>query len=331
MSNDRPIQHDFLRRAVARAHRAPSVHNTQPWLWEIRDGSLELFADPERMVAVADPSGRQMVISCGASLHHACVALADSGYEPTVTRFPDPADAFHLATITVKPASFRDERNHALAEAIQVRRSDRRPLGHLSEDELRALKSAVTDDAIAVTALGPRGADVVQEASELTVRARTTDDKYHRELNWWSGHYRLFDGVPRSALPALDKRAAVPSGREFPSGTLQPQRDVPDHATLLVISTLEDTPVDWLRCGEALSALLLKAAAARLGACPITHVTELEPARALLREATAHAGEMRQFPQVVVRAGERLAPGLPPETGRRPVEEILRVRAKNNR
>ncbi|AEF42295.1 Acg family FMN-binding oxidoreductase [Hoyosella subflava] len=326
MSNDRPTPEQALRRAVARAHRAPSVHNTQPWLWELRDGSLELFADPERMVNVADPSGRQMVISCGAALHHAKVALTGMGYEAAIVRMPDPSDAFHVATITIKPVTFPDERDRVLGEAVQIRRSDRRPLGPLADNEVHILKTAFHDDLVSITVLDSDGAHLVKEASELAVRERAADEPYHRELNWWSGHYRLFDGVPRSSLPSLEKRGAVPSGREFPAGTLKPQRDMPDRASLLIMSTSGDSAEDWLRCGEAMSAVLLRAAASRLGACPVTHVTEIEDSRALVRDAAQRAGEVRRYPQVVIRAGERLATGLPPETGRRPVEEILRIR-----
>lgn len=331
MSNDRPTQEEVLRRAVARAHRAPSVHNTQPWIWELRDDSLELFADPDRMVSVADPSGRQMVISCGAALHHAQIALSELGYDTTVARFPDPDDAFHLATLTVRPVTFPDQRNRTLAEAVATRRSDRRPLGPLSHDEIQTLVSSLPSDAVSASVLSEDGGELVREASELAVRERAGDDRYHRELHWWSGHYRLFEGVPRSALPPLAKRGSVPSGREFPAGTLEPARDVPDQANLLVLSTPGDTALDWLRCGEAMSALLLTAAVTRLGACPITHVTELEDSRALVREATEQAGETLRFPQVIIRAGERLVPGLPPETGRRPVEEILRIRVTGTR
>ena len=52
-----------LRDIVELACRAPSVHNTQPWLWRLDGDRIELHADRRRQLPVADPSGRNLVIS----------------------------------------------------------------------------------------------------------------------------------------------------------------------------------------------------------------------------------------------------------------------------
>jgi hypothetical protein len=46
------------------------MHNTQPWRFRIRHQSstIELWADPARMLPVADPHGRAAHIACGAAL-----------------------------------------------------------------------------------------------------------------------------------------------------------------------------------------------------------------------------------------------------------------------
>ena len=79
-------------RATERALRAPSVHNSQPWQWRISDGVVELHADPDRHLVGTDPDRRDLVISCGAALHHLRVAALASGLLPAVSRLPDPGD-----------------------------------------------------------------------------------------------------------------------------------------------------------------------------------------------------------------------------------------------
>jgi nitroreductase len=64
---------------VEAATRAPSVLNTQPWRWHVRtadDGTVfDLSADSARVLRVTDPLGRFLVISCGAGLFNARLAV----------------------------------------------------------------------------------------------------------------------------------------------------------------------------------------------------------------------------------------------------------------
>src|SRR6476661_9850682 len=57
-----------LRAVAQRARLAPSVHNTQPWRFEIAPGTFTLRVDRTRQLRVLDPTGRQMIISAGCAL-----------------------------------------------------------------------------------------------------------------------------------------------------------------------------------------------------------------------------------------------------------------------
>ena len=92
---------EALRTVLTLATRAPSVHNSQPWHWRVGPSSLHLYADPTRHLPHADPDRRDLLISCGAALHHCIVALAALGWQAKVRRMPDPGDRDHLADIDV--------------------------------------------------------------------------------------------------------------------------------------------------------------------------------------------------------------------------------------
>ncbi|NOT32243.1 MAG: hypothetical protein HOP15_17495 [Planctomycetes bacterium] len=49
------------------ATRAPSSHNTQPWLFRARGDSIELHADRTRALPINDPHDRELTIRCGAT------------------------------------------------------------------------------------------------------------------------------------------------------------------------------------------------------------------------------------------------------------------------
>ncbi len=84
--------------ALALASRAPSVHNSQPWLWRLGPGVIHLYSDP-RWLTATDPDARDLMLGCGAVLHHATVALAATEIASVVHRLPNRAQPDHLAAV----------------------------------------------------------------------------------------------------------------------------------------------------------------------------------------------------------------------------------------
>jgi nitroreductase len=74
---------------IEAASWAPSVHNTQPWWFGVREAGLSLHADVDRRLDVADPDGREMLISCGAALFTLCLAARRLGLVTEVRLLPD--------------------------------------------------------------------------------------------------------------------------------------------------------------------------------------------------------------------------------------------------
>ena len=97
---------------IALACRAPSVHNTQPWRWRVHGDRVDLFADYRRQLVYADPVRRDLLVSCGAALHHLQVVCAGLGWAARVHRLPDPGEERHVAGVVLKPrAASSTDRN----------------------------------------------------------------------------------------------------------------------------------------------------------------------------------------------------------------------------
>src|SRR5919206_3994376 len=94
---------ETVRSVIALAVRAPSIHNSQPWRWVTGDSSVHLFTDADRQLPATDPDGRDLLVSCGAALHHARVAFAAAGWGATVHRLPNPARPAHLTAVECFP------------------------------------------------------------------------------------------------------------------------------------------------------------------------------------------------------------------------------------
>ncbi|MEV4603405.1 hypothetical protein AB0K15_39210 [Amycolatopsis sp. NPDC049253] len=191
MNDDEPDL-STLKAAIALSVRAPSVHNTQSWAWRFSGHTIELRADPSRRLTRADPTGRDLLVSCGCALHHLRVAAAALGWKAEVTRLPPGTDPDLLAFVELRRREPSDE-DIALASAIASRRSDRRPFTTPpTGDELARLANVVAGSG-AVLETDARSALVVAaaRAHELLPSAPT----YLSELAAWSGHRYRTDGV----------------------------------------------------------------------------------------------------------------------------------------
>jgi hypothetical protein len=91
------LQPDEVAVILGAAGRAPSVHNTQPWRFAVRCGAMDLLADRRRILRLADPDSRELVISCGAALYEMRLGMRKLGYVPDVELVPAPGDSALLA------------------------------------------------------------------------------------------------------------------------------------------------------------------------------------------------------------------------------------------
>ncbi|MBH0781788.1 hypothetical protein IT779_36490 [Nocardia sp. NEAU-351] len=311
--------------AVLRAaSRAPSVHNTQPWRWVSDGRTLRLYRDDSRQLEVADPSGRQLVISCGAMLHHVRTAFGAAGWHTDVIRMPDPARPEWLATVEFRPWPDPPSGVLARAEAMSRRYTARLPMREPEgwPDLAHRLRLLVSPHEVELDVLDETARPRVVTASEHTAAAQRYDMQYQAELHWWTGHFRPAEGVPPEALTSRSEADRAPIGRAFPTVD-HPPRDqgAEDHARVVVLGTDGDTPEHWLRAGEALSAVLLECTAAGQASCALTHLTELPAARRVMSGLAPHPG----VPQVVIRIGADSGHRIHPATPRRSVSDFLTV------
>jgi nitroreductase len=80
---------EILEGCIRSAITAPSLHNSQPWLFRISDGVVDVYADWRRQLEVLDPTGRELLISIGAAVFTLGLALRGAGYRPEVCLLPD--------------------------------------------------------------------------------------------------------------------------------------------------------------------------------------------------------------------------------------------------
>ncbi|HEY7176120.1 MAG TPA: nitroreductase [Micromonosporaceae bacterium] len=322
---DRARVTDALAAAATAAGLAPSIHNTQPWRWRIHDGVADLHADESRWLAAADPDRRMLVLSCGAALHHARVALAAEGFAADVRVSGDdldPNDANPLATIAVSDRTpvTMDAMRHV--QTLRIRHTDRRPPADVPvpPEAIDAICAAVRAVGVGIHVLADDGVLELAAATDHAQRAQVLDDTVREELANWSGTAADV-GVPDRAIPAWSPLTTVP-GRDFGhAGSLDVSGEHDRHAVFAILYGATDALADWLRGGEALSAAWLAAIEHNVALLPMSAAVEEPATRQALRRILCGVG----YPLIALRIAVADGGDAAPRTPRLPAAQTVEI------
>jgi nitroreductase len=349
-AGDAAAADDAIRFAVEAAILAPSVHNTQPWWFggagpdrvsaaaAGRGGRISLHADVDRRLNVADPDGREMLISCGAALFTLRVAIRDLGHDPEVTVLPDPDRPSLLADVVFGDQVPRTEENALLFQQIRRRRTHRGAFsGEPVPSELLAtLRREVADEGAELRIVtDDRARAALGALTEAADHVQRTVPAYRVETARWApppGAVRQ-DGVPEAAYPREPYRTEphYPM-RDFSRGQgwgadadeagptdAEPGRELVTGVVAL-LTTPGDLRTDWLRAGQALQRLLLRATADEVSAAFHTQALEVPELREFVRGRFCDGAH----PQMLLRLGRpSWRPGAAAAAVRRPVADVV--------
>jgi len=296
---------------VAAAVWAPSVHNTQPWFFGADGPELSLYADCGRQLRVADPVGREMLISCGAALFTARLAARSLGWIPRTVLLPDLGDPLLVARLSWDERAAPADFEKLLFGQVLQRRTHRGGFDPvpLAPQFLATLQAGATRDHAQLRVIAAEAgqawlADTVRTADEAI---RLDSQRTTEQATWTSppGSPRP-DGVPATAYPAR-RVHTVPDfpGRDFARGRgwglPSASTDATAHSAgvICLLTTPGDGPADWVNAGQALQRILLTSAAAGVAAALHSQPLEIDWMRRLIRSHIAD----NSYPQLIVRLG----------------------------
>jgi nitroreductase len=316
--------------ALSAAVRAPSIHNTQPWRFELHDGVLALRADRARQLGIADPDGHSLLISCGAALALTELALRAAGCTVEVSRVPDAADPDLLAVLRAVGHAEPTQLDLDRLAASQRRRSERRPFSGLpAEEVIEPLRQAAASPGVYVhfPSRAEENLDLAVAVSYADRFQRKDADYLAEMARWTRQDDDHADGVPVTAIPHLPegqmRHTDVPL-RDFEPGVPGAQLVEPgidERPLLAVVFTTSDGASDRLRAGEAMMRLMVEAEMAGLSTCPLSQAVDMQAFRVRVQTLM----NWIDHPQMMLRLGSPPA-GVPaPLTGRRTVAEVLKI------
>ncbi len=275
---------------VSHAILAASPHNTQPWIFRISTGRIDLFADTTRAIGTIDPFLREMHMGLGCALENLLLAAAARGYRCTVALMPEPAEPRHVARVDltstqpVISARFR---------AIPQRHTNRGPYDgnrKISTELLSGLSRAAAEEGGALLAwfddehrMARLRALILQSTQAIIDDEEQSRDSFRWFRHDWHEIQKRADGltidatVSRPAMRALAKLMPPMSQRRIDEFWLRATRDdqLPTAAAFgaLLVADPDDRRVQ-VRCGKQWQRLHLEATVHGLVAQPLNQIPE---------------------------------------------------------
>ncbi len=308
-----------IERLINAVKAAPSVLNTQPWLFQIvADDRINLRAQCDRGLRHVDPAERELVISCGAALFNLRLALRVAGHDCVVWLMPDEKnDRDLLASVEIVRTSAHQPTlvEQRLYEAIPRRHTNRQPFEKklLGLNIVAELESAAWQERSFLWLLHQHETNILLSDIKNVNRKINEDpswEAYRSELRQYTNEPMLKGGlgIPPEAFGPLPANGHIPYrdlGLEWQGPGERDRKSFEKHTRLLALSTDTNKRTDWLRAGQGLERVLLTAARRNVAASFYTQ--PLEPVNEKDRPQNPW-WPWRRFPQMIMRVGHCDAP-----------------------
>lgn len=308
-----------LTTSLEAAIAAPSVHNSQPWRFRVGPNRIDVLVDVARQLPAIDPTGREALISIGAAVLNMRVAILAAGRIPVTQLMPDKHEPELVARVMLGGPHRPDLTVRALASAISQRRTNRRPFRDIEvrEEVIDQLLTAAKTEGTTLAVADLVGRQALLGLVRTAHDWQQDDPRYVAELARWTAvDPARHDGVPAWSFGPTDDWDVLPI-RDFGlthADVPRRQARFESAPTMVVLYTRGDSPLQWLRAGQAMERVLLTATVRGVSNTPMTAPTELPELRALLSDDDTRVA------QIILRLGY----GDPvPPTPRRRLRDVL--------
>lgn len=293
---------------IENATKAPSGHNTQPWLFRIGESEIDIYPNFSRELIAVDPRHRELFISLGCATENLCVAAQQKGYRTEVRVTNESVIRILIA---------KDENvqtGTSLFPQIAVRQTNRSVYNGkiIPEDSIFQLKSIAVEPSVNVhfykngTLDYARIADMIYAGNRLQMN----DKAFKTELAEWMRYNKKHQNKTRDGLsyatfgaPNVPLFIAKFVMSKAVNERIQNKRDrekIASSSHFVLFTTKDDTVEQWIALGRTLERLLLRS-------------TKMNIANAYFNQPNEEAGLARdmakllqisnEYPTILIRLG----------------------------
>jgi len=259
-------QNNDFRTMIQAATKAPSGHNTQPWLFEIKDNRITIYPDMKESLPIVDPDNRELYVSLGAATENLCLEASRLGYESIVT-----IDKTENKIIVELSKS--DKLNiNTLAMYIDKRQSNKQVYNHqiISSDKIELLKDiplSESSNLYIISKKQPLFAELreyIRKGNEIQMNDKNFKDELVHFMRFNKKEIKQKpSGLAYYSIgsPALPRCIAKPIVKSFLNPSAQNKSDLKkiDSSSHLMLFTIRKNGIEeWINVGRDLQHFLLK-------------------------------------------------------------------------
>ncbi|MFR4276462.1 MAG: Acg family FMN-binding oxidoreductase [Bacteroides thetaiotaomicron] len=255
---------DFLF-MIEQAIKAPSGHNTQPWLFKINDANIEIYPNLDKSLPVVDFDNRELFISLGCATENLCIAASHKGYETFVSNNKE-------GVITIELTKCDSVTPNPLFEQIAVRQTNRSEYNRniIPIDTIEILQTLPIETGINVH-FYKTGTQEFDTISNFVFRGNVLqmqDEAFKKELKQWMRYNKKHQNETNDGLsyavfgaPNLPKFIIKPIMSKAVNEKSQNKGDkkkIESSSHFILFTTNNNTVDEWINLGRSLERFLLK-------------------------------------------------------------------------
>lgn len=258
------IDKDPLLSILDYARYAPSVHNTQPWLFKREGNGATIFLNQERRLEAGDPVGRQTWISIGCCVEALVVAACAAGFSTRVELSNE-----NQIKIGFKSSPAVNNHDKSLALAIKDRFTDRSIYSRkaVSTESLEIIRSTSAAKGIKViVSEDPKLISTVANLTSKGIRLALSNPEFRDELSRFvvPPFKKRGDGIPTrslrlNTLGGLLELASLRFGLNVKKRAKDEYKTWLSSSALVLVLSQGDTKEYWMNAGRTYMRCALEA------------------------------------------------------------------------
>lgn len=290
---------------VGRAVKAPSGHNTQPWLFKINDTSIEVHPDLKKSLPVVDPDNRELFISLGCAIKNLQIAASVKGYVCDIFVSGKGVTTIYLS---------KGNGDESLYSQIDLRQTNRRIYnGALINDYvIQKLCNIPSGNSVHIHYYKQRTSDFIK-ISDMILQGNTiqmSDNSFLAELKAWMRYnkreavnkrdglsYAVF-GAPN--LPRWLSKSIIKNMLNGKQQNKSDRKKIQSSSHFALFTTETNTITDWINLGQYLQHFLLTCTKMGIACAFLNPPCELEK---LSVDLAKSLNIQNEYPAIILRIG----------------------------